>query len=72
MNEELILFAQQVPVQQQLVFLKKLADQLAKDLYPLFIESAPEEPTADWLVSQTCNTMQELIGTRSSELGSYL
>jgi hypothetical protein len=72
MNELPLSFAPQVPATQQTLFLRKLADQLAKDLYPLFSETIPDEPSPEWIMEHTHAAVHELITTRSSALGNVL
>jgi hypothetical protein len=72
MNELPLSFAPHVPATQQTLFLRKLADQLAKDLYPLFSETIPDEPSPEWIMEHTHAAVHELITTRSSALGNVL
>ncbi len=72
MNELPLSFAPHVPAERRVVFLKKLAAQLAKDLYPLFNENIPDEPSPEWIMEHTHGAVHELVTSRSSDLGNVL
>ncbi len=72
MKEQLIPFADQLPVEQHTRFMRKLAEQLAKDLHPMFDKEIPENPAPDWILSQLYSSVERLIVERGNSLGAVM
>jgi hypothetical protein len=52
--------------------MKKLAEQLAKDLHPIFDEEIPENPAPDWILSRLYSSVERLITERSNSLAAVM
>ena len=65
-------FTEKLPTEQHTAFLKKLTDQIAKDLYPLEWSAVPDEPTPTWIVQKLHKSIEDLLENHSSLLGSIL
>lgn len=72
MDEVLIPYVDQLPRVQHDAFRRKIAEQLAKDLYPWFNQEVPEIPDADWIVRTLLAGVEELISRQRSSLGQAL
>ena len=72
MNNSLIPYADQVPTGMHTEFMRKLAEQLAKDLHPLFDQEIPANPHPEWIMSHLFHSVERLISERSNSLGSVL
>lgn len=72
MNSELIPYIDQLPADLHGVFMRKIADQLAKDLYPLFEQEIPEHPGPDWITQRLYSCVERIIIERSNSLSQLL
>lgn len=70
--EQPIPYTEKLPQERQAAFLKKLAEQIAKDLYPLAWSAVPDEPTPSWIVQKLQLSVADLLENHSSQLGSIL
>lgn len=69
---ELIPYSDQLPGEMHRVFLRKIAEQLAKDLYPLFEQDIPDFPSPGWIFQHLHASVERIITERSSSLSQLL
>jgi hypothetical protein len=72
MNEAVVPYLDKFPTESQTVFLRKLAEQLVKDLQPLEWAEIPDSPSPTWIQAQLQLRIEELIAHQSTRLGNIL
>jgi hypothetical protein len=72
MNSTPIPYSEKLPAESQADFLRKLAAQLAKDLYPVEWAELPETPTPREIQAQLRQSVASLISEHNSSLGNVL
>ena len=72
MSQLLIPYSDQIPEGMHGEFMRKIADQLAKDLHPWFSDEIPTNPQPDWIMSSLLISVERLICEKSNTLGQVL